>query len=78
MNFNLAILRLSTLNPNIKMNCQTAISYGGLRNNNKFEEGMIWASKQLWRVTIDHTLLQVSREKALGIIRDLKIPWTRR
>ena len=50
------------------MNCQTAISYRGLRNNNKFEEGVIWASKQLWRVTIDHTLLQVSREKALGII----------
>ena len=68
VNFNLAILRLSTLNPNIKMNCQTAISYRGLRNDNKFEEGMIWASKQPWWVTIDHALLQVFVEKALGII----------
>ena len=41
MNFNLVILRLSTLNPKIKMNYQTAISYRGLRNDNKFEEGMI-------------------------------------
>ena len=57
VNFNLAILRLSTLNPNIEMNCQTAISYRGLRNDNKFEEGMIWASKQPWQVTIDHALL---------------------
>ena len=50
------------------MNCQTAISYRGMRNDNKFEQGMIWASKQPWWVTIDHTLLQVSGEKALGII----------
>ena len=68
MNFNLPILRLSTLNPKIKMNCQTAISYRGLRNDNKFEEGMIWARKQPWRVTIDRVLLQVSGEKALEII----------
>ena len=68
VNFNLAILHLSTLNPNIKMNCQTAISYRGLRNDNKFQGGMIWASKQPWRVTIDHAFLQVSGEKALGII----------
>ena len=52
VNLNFAILHLSTLNPNIKMNCQTAMSYRGLRNDNKFEEGMIWASKQLWRVTL--------------------------
>ena len=73
MNFNLAILRLSTLSPKIKMNCQTAISYRGLRNDNKFEEGMIWARKQPWWVTIDCVLLQVSGEKALEIINHTAI-----
>ena len=60
VNFNLSILRLSTLNPSIKMNCQTAISYRGLRNDNKFEEGMMRERANSRSVTIDYTLPQAS------------------
>ena len=60
VNFNLSILHLSTLNPSIKMNCQTAISYRGLRNDNKFEEGMMRERANSRSVTIDYTLPQAS------------------
>ena len=60
VNFNLSILRLSTLNPSIKMNCQTAISYRGLRNDNKFEEGMMRERANSRSVTIDYVLPQAS------------------
>ena len=60
VNFNLSILRLSTLNPSIKMNCQTAISCRGLRNDNKFEEGMMRERANSRSVTIDYALPQAS------------------
>ena len=68
VNFNLYIFRLSTLNPSIKMNCQTAISYRGLRNDNKFEEGMMRERANSRSVTINYVLPQASGYNALAII----------
>ena len=71
VNFNLSILRLSTLNPSIKMNCQTAISYRGLRKDNKFEEGMMRERANSRGVTIDYALPQAS-----GWILDTMPGWS--